>query len=482
MSANTERTVTATPIVVQSADEPRDAEAAAKAKDARRARAAEREAHVALSRAIAEAGGEEAWVTAELRAKGLYVDADPATLREAEKTSFKEKKRAEAVERKRLGHLALAAHRATHVLHVGAGVFYSDDLDETTSEKDARSARARQNDLSGLDSPAALAKGLGVSIPELRWLAFHRDVESRSHYNFFTIAKRDGSRRTITAPKPELKAAQRWLLRNLVDKLPVHGAAHGFLAGRSIVTNARVHAGADVIVKVDVKDFFPTVTFRRVKGLFRKAGLPESVATLAALLSTEPPRQVVEFRGKTLYVAEGPRACPQGAPTSPAILNAMCLRLDLRMSGLARVMGFAYTRYADDLAFSFRLSGQRRSAAPVGALLRGVSSILKSEGFRVNPKKTTVLRAGNAQRVTGLVVNAPGGSAGDVPPARVARDVVRRLKAAIWNREHGRPPKGEESLAELKGLAAFVHMADAKRGRAFLDRIAALEAAPSPPA
>jgi RNA-directed DNA polymerase len=155
----------------------------------------------------------------------------------------------------------------------------------------------------------------------------------------------------------------------------------------------------------------------------------------------------------------------------------MCLRLDLRMSGLARTMGFLYTRYADDLAFSYKSDGDApgsRTSAPVGALLRGVSAILKGEGFRLNPKKTTVLRRGNAQRVTGLVVNAP--DADGVPKARVGRDVVRKLKAAIWNREKGQPAKGEESLAQLKGMAAFVHMTDPKRGRAFLDRLTALEA------
>lgn len=482
MSANTERTVTATPIVVAGAGEnaTRSEADAARAKDARRARAIDRDADVARWKSIVEAGGEDAWVDSELRAKGLFVDTDPATLSESDKAGFKERKRAESAEKKRLVRLAIQARRATHIGHVGAGIFYSDDADEVAREEDARVARAKENDLGSLDSPEALAKGLGVSIPALRWLCFHRDVESQSHYHVFTIPKRDGSSRTITAPLPELKAAQRWLLRNVVEKLPVHGAAHGFLTGRSIATNAVVHAGADVIVKVDVKDFFPTVTFRRVKGLFRKAGLPENVATLSALLATEPPRETVEFRGKTLRVAEGPRACPQGAPTSPAILNAMCLRLDLRMSGLARMMGFVYTRYADDLAFSYRSDANAkgakgtRSAAPIGALLRGVTQILKGEGFRLNAKKTTVLRRGNAQRVTGLIVNAPNKEG--VPAARVARDVVRKLKAAIWNREHGRPAMGEESLAQLKGMAAFIHMADAKRGRALLDRIVALEA------
>ena len=85
------------------------------------------------------------------------------------------------------------------------------------------------------------------------------------------------------------------------------------------------------------------------------------------------------------------------------------------------------------------------------------------------------MRTGGTQRVTGLVVNEVPASSG-VPAARVPRDVIRRLRAAIFNREKNRPTKEGETLAQIKGLAAFVFMTDEKRGRAFLDRIAALEA------
>jgi hypothetical protein len=471
MSGESERTVTVTPLVIVAPDQAPKAKGDEKAKAAREARLEERDAHARRWKAIQEAGGSDAWVEAEIAAKGLVVDTDP----EADKASFKEKKKAEAAERRRLRQLVWQAYRATHVTHVGAGIYFRDEDVETNAEKEARLARARENDLSTLDSVPAFAKALGISPPALRWMCFHREVESTSHYQFWTIAKRDGSRRLITAPKPELKAVQRWLLRNVFEKLPVHASAHGFLAARSIASNAELHAGAEVIVKIDIKDFFPTISFRRVKGLLVKAGLPEGVSTLCALLATEPPREVVEFRGRTLYVAKGPRSLPQGAPTSPAITNAICVRMDRRLSGLAKIHGFVYTRYADDLTFSFRSPEKKgsRSPAPIGSLLRGVSAILEAEGFRVHGKKTTVMRGGTSQRVTGLVVNRP--SQDGVPPARVPRDVVRRLKAAIFNREKGRPTKEGETLSELKGLAAFVHMVDPKKGRAFLDRLAALE-------
>jgi hypothetical protein len=476
MSAPSETTVDATPILVV----PLQAEAGRvptldeRAKAARAARAQARAEHAARWKAIVEAGGPEKYVQAELRTRGLAVDDDPSQLTDAQKASYKERKKAEAQGRRELKRAVWQAYRASHVVFVGAGIFFRDQLELSAQDEAARLVRAKENDLAGLDSVEALATGLGLGLPDLRFLCFHRPVDPVSHYRMWTIPKRDGTSRTITAPKQRLKAVQRWLLRNVFDKLPVHRAAHGFLPDRSIVSNARVHAGADVVVKIDLADFFPTVTFPRVKGLLRRAGLPESVAILAALLTTEAPRELVRFRGRTVYVATGPRSLPQGAPTSPAVTNALCLRLDKRLSGLARLLGFTYTRYADDLTFSWRRDGvvAAGSRAAIGALLRGVRTVVESEGFRIHRKKTTVMRPGNAQRVTGLVVNrAPDG----VAAARVPRDVVRRLRAAIHNRERGLPAKGNETLEQLEGLAAFVHMVDPVKGRRFLDRIAALK-------
>jgi RNA-directed DNA polymerase len=226
---------------------------------------------------------------------------------------------------------------------------------------------------------------------------------------------------------------------------------------------------------------------RRVKGLLRRAGLTEQIATLMALLATESPREEVETHGKKHFVATGPRSLPQGAPTSPSITNALCMRLDCRLSGLARKLGCRYTRYADDLTFSWH--GPKRggalpaspvggAAAPgnarsdIGGLLRATRMIVRAEGFEIHTKKTRVMRHGSRQKVTGLVVNAAPGR----PPARVPRETVRRLRAAIKNRELGRPGKGE-SLEQLKGMAAFIMMTDRERGHAFMDRIDRLLAA-----
>ena len=438
-------------------------------------------------KSIGEAGGIAGWIAQELRNKGLSTEGLESPS-DSEKAQYKAKKKAEAEERRKLERRAWEAYHATHINYLGAGIHWEDDPDVDRFDVENRDVRARDNGLPELKGAAELAQAMGLSITRLRWLTYQRETDTASHYYTFTIPKRDGSPRTIFAPKRELKAAQRWMLRQVAERLPVHNAAHGFVAERSIVTNAAAHAGADVIVKLDIRDFFPTVTWRRVKGLLRKGGLSESVATLLSLLATESPREVVQFRGKTLHVATGPRALPQGAPTSPALTNALCMRLDRRLSGLARTLGFTYTRYADDLAFSWRPVAPEAAAAavaaggraPVGALLRGVGQILPAEGFRIHPDKTRVLRRGDRQKITGLVVNPPPAGK-NIPAARVPRDVVRKLRAAIHNLEKGKPGKPGETLQHLSGMAAFVHMTDPPRGRAFLDRIAAISARSSAP-
>ncbi len=151
-----------------------------------------------------------------------------------------------------------------------------------------------------------------------------------------------------------------------------------------------------------------------------------------------------------------------------------CQPMDKRLAGLGRKFGFKYTRYADDLAFSWKKGvGGSNAKPPIGALLHGVNLVLKSEGFTINEEKTKVLRTANRQRITGLVVNAPP-KGSKAPPVRVPRETVRNLEAAIFNREKGKPGKGE-SLASLRGMASFVSMVDPAKGKPLLARVAALE-------
>jgi hypothetical protein len=302
---------------------------------------------------IETAGGVDGWVRQRLIEAGHNPDA-AAPASDDEKKTFKEKKTAERAERKKLRALANEARRFGTIGFLGNAIHWDELKGGDDFDLKDRAQRAERNGLPPWETARELAAAMDLSLSELRWLTFHREVDSGSHYRTWTVPKRTGGERTITAPMPKLKALQRWALEHYFEKLPVHSAAHGFLPARSVLTNALAHVGADVVVKLDVKDFFPTISWKRVKGLLRKAGVSEQVATLLALLCTEAPRQLVEFREQTLYVATGQRCLPQGAPTSPAITNALCLRMDQRLSALARSLGCTYTRYADDLTFSFK--------------------------------------------------------------------------------------------------------------------------------
>lgn len=418
---------------------------------------------------VAATGGIREWVDAQIAKQGLADPGFSSSMTDAEKKVYKARREEERRIRRELYKQAWAAYKREHIVHLGPGVWWHDTADVDRFDADDPEKKRQDNALPKLDDVDALAKALGLTVAKLRWLAYHRDVDSGTHYKRWHVPKRDGSQRLISAPKPDLKAVQRWIAHEITEHLPVHGAAHGFLTGRSILTNARVHANPRIVVKLDIKDFYPTVTWRRVKGLLRRAGLGEQVATLLALLSTEAPREEVDTHGRTYYVATGPRSLPQGAPTSPSISNAVCLRMDARLSGLAKKLGCHYTRYADDLTFSWHGDAK----ADIGNLMHAVAAIVKAEGFAIHPKKTRVMRTGSRQAVTGLVVNhAPEGR----PVARVPRKRIRDLESAIFNREKGRSGKGE-SLEQLKGLAAFIMMADREKGRVLMERIDKLIAA-----
>jgi RNA-directed DNA polymerase len=422
-----------------------------------------------LWRAIGQAGGVSAYVQAQLVERGFVLERKKTDgMSKSELAAYKKSLKEEALERRRLKREAWLAYRATHVIHLGEGegIFWNDESDFDKWDVPNAEERAAENELPVIDKPAKLAEAMGLSVPELKWLSFHRDLSEQVHYRRFTIPKRDGSARAIWAPLPKLKAAQRWILHNIVERLPVHGASHGFLAGRSIATNAAMHVGAKVVVKVDLKDFFPTVTIRRAKGIFRKAGYRDPIATLLALICTEAPREIVERDGKTYYVALGPRCLPQGAPTSPALTNTLCLRLDRRLTGLSRKLGWRYSRYADDLTFS--LPEGHPGKPGLGKLLGSIGRIASDEGFRVHPKKTRVSRKGGRQKVTGLVVNGGGAP-------RVPREWKRQIRAAIHNLGRGKGLKEGETLGRISGYAAYIYMTDPVLGGKMLKQLAALD-------
>jgi retron-type reverse transcriptase len=265
---------------------------------------------------------------------------------------------------------------------------------------------------------------------------------------------------------PRLKRAQEWVLREILEKVEPHPAAQGFRKGRSIVSNASPHVGAEVVVNLDVEQFFPTVTRRRIRGMFRSFGYGEQVATILSLLCSEPEAQEVELDGQVYHVARTERFLPQGAPSSPAITNVLCRGLDARLSRIAGSLGFQYTRYADDMTFS----GSGPATGNVGRLLRRVRFVIEKEGFRVHPDKTRVLRRGRRQEVTGLVVN---------DRVNVPREALRRFRATLYQIERDGPEgkrwgNSADVLSAVEGFANFVAMVDPERGEALRGRVRAI--------
>ena len=356
--------------------------------------------------------------------------------------------------------LAWHARRGNAVLYLGAGV--SAGLHSHVA------AKPLKDGLPSLASPKALADAMGIPLAELRFLAFDRALSRISHYQRFTIAKKTGGERLISAPMPRLKRAQYWVLDAILDKVPVHEAAHGFVPGRSILTNAGAHVGREVVVNLDMKDFFPTLTFRRVKGKFRGLGYAEAVATVLALLCTEPDVDELELDGARLFAAKGPRRLPQGAPTSPMLTNLICTRLDTRLTALAASLGFTYTRYADDMTFSASGDG----AAKVSLLLKVVGEIVAAEGFTIHPDKTRVMRCGRRQEVTGLTVNER---------VAVPRDTLRRFRALLHQIAESGPDGKRWGVARdvfdaAFGFAYFVRMVSPAVGDPLIAEVRGLSA------
>ncbi|MGY2066097.1 reverse transcriptase family protein [Blastococcus sp. SYSU DS0619] len=284
-------------------------------------------------------------------------------------------------------------------------------------------------ELSDLD---VLARLLDLDQGELAWFADARNLERTAaeplrHYRWRAVDRPAGMR-LLAAPKPRLKEIQRRLLRHVLDPVPVHDAAHGCVRGRSVRTAAAPHARAAVVLRMDLEHFFASVPAARVHGLLLgQAGLPEPVAyAVTGLVTTVLPAAVwrrvplpddptARERHRRLGARLAVPHVPQGAPTSPALANLVCYRLDRWLAALAAAFDATYTRYVDDLTFS---GGTRVGR---GRLADLVGEIAREEGFRVNPAKTRTISSARRQDVLGVVVN-------DHPALpRRERDALRAL-------------------------------------------------------
>lgn len=341
-------------------------------------------------------------------------------------------------------------------------ILLSQEKESLTRQKEkCDRERLKEYGLPPCGSHKAIARLMGISVKKLRFLAFSRKT---SHYIRFQIPKKIGGKRDISAPILQLKQAQEWILENILEKLEPHNAAHGFRCGRSIVTNAQPHVGAEAIINVDLQDFFPSISYKRVKGLFKSFGYSEAASIVFSLICTEPKLKEVELDGtKHLLLSWTERRLPQGAPTSPAISNLLCRRLDRRLSQMADRLGFIYTRYADDLTFST----SNESLGNIGKILKFTKLIVNYEGFEINDKKTRVIHKSRQQEVTGVVVNSK---------LNISREILRRFRATLYQIEKD-GLKGKhwgqchDIIASLQGFANFIHMINPEKGAKFQEQV-----------
>jgi retron-type reverse transcriptase len=361
--------------------------------------------------------------------------------------------------------------RPKHERATGDRAWFGDELwgvsaRHRTAELDA--TKLARFDLPLLASERELAEWLGIPLSRLRWYTHDRPADTTWHYVRYVAPKRNGGERVILAPKRELKALQRKVLDGMLAQVPTAPTTHGFVRGRSVVTNAQPHVGKPLVLKLDLKDFFPSITFPRVRGLFIALGYSFAVASALALLCTEYDREEFVREGTRYFISVGPRHLVQGAPTSPALANLVAWRLDRRLGGLAARHGFAFTRYADDLTFSGESADQAYKVRIVA------QRIIADERFAVNATKTRLARRSARQVVTGLVVND-----GIATP----RELRRRLRATLHNAEQaGLEAQNRDGRADfpsyLQGLIAFVNAANPRHAlwlRASLRRAVARE-------
>ncbi len=278
-------------------------------------------------------------------------------------------------------------------------------------------------DVPRYNTSADLARSLDLTISELEWFSDRgewlrtKPLQLR-HYRPMQISKKAGAR-LLEIPKPRLREIQRKILRRILDQVPAHDAAHGFVRGRSPLTFAAPHAQSEIVIGVDLMQFLPSITGNRVHAVFTALGYPPAVAgVLTGLCTVATPADTL--RGLPYAQASQLRTAhlPQGAPTSPALANLVARTFDIRSSALAQANWLTYTRYADDLAFS------GIEIADVSTLLWTIKQIAQDEGFAVHPRKTKVMRPHRRQHLTGLVIN-------DQPS--YPRDDYDRLRALLHN-------------------------------------------------
>lgn len=367
-----------------------------------------------------------------------------------------------------------------HYLAQGRQLQISEALLQTAVQQSRRLVQRRPKSLPVLLTLCHLAKRTGIPYSSLRAYAGREAIEP---YRRFRIRKRSGGGRRICVPEPALSATQAWIAENILQRADVHAASHAFKKGDSIARCAEVHAGARWLVKMDIADFFGSISEIDVFRVFKTLGYNPLVSFELARICTELPANSAKYAFSSWrrhYVRRGIHAydqryvgrLPQGAASSPMLANLAMISTDQQLTEIAHGFGLTYTRYSDDLTFSTAGDFDKASAY---ALIEQVANVLKRRNLFPNKAKTKVVHPGARRVVLGLLVD------GDVPRlTRTFRDRLRQHlyfleKRGIEAHVQARAFESAGGLyRHLRGLVDYANSVDSAYAAPMLARLEAL--------
>ncbi|MEW6999124.1 reverse transcriptase family protein [Colwelliaceae bacterium BS250] len=266
------------------------------------------------------------------------------------------------------------------------------------------------------------------------------------NYKEYQIPKRSGGFRYIKAPSDELKKVQRWISQNILIKLKPHWRCYSYHKGASIFECATQHCGARWLIKLDLEDFFNSITEIQIYNLFRELGYSSLVSFEFARLCTDSAKVTNEFANKFKSSSKNEDypylngnikfigQLPQGAPTSPSLSNMVFKPVDIALEQLAKEFNLVYTRYSDDLCFSTREKSFNREKARKVITL--IESLLDDNKYTSNKRKIRVIPPGTSKTVLGLNVS------GNVP--LLSKVFKSRLERHLYGLMENGPEKHKE--------------------------------------
>ena len=287
------------------------------------------------------------------------------------------------------------------------------------------------------------------------------DGIKRNAYHLYKVGSRYKTRE-IESPSLNLKNRQRWIVNHILEDEEIGSWIHGYVKGKSIVTNARVHLNKKRLLRIDIKHFFGSITFDMVKNLFVEIGYSKSAADELARICTFSTdmycwNQEYEERNEYKYI-------PHGAPSSPYIANLVFQKVDKQIIDLLQCKQIDYSRYADDLFFSSDVD-------ELSWIVQSVSALVQKYGFEINMGKTKLFKDNDIKLIMGL--NLSNG-------LRVQNSYKRKLRQEIYyckkfgimnHLEHGGKEKKANYQGYLYGKAYFINMVEPSEGKRFLKEL-----------